>query len=208
MKTTFAPTLGTAILLILAGTANCGTIVDDHFTGNSGGVPAAWSVVFGDGTSVESGTLLTITDSTSDPTVLSSSLFFDPQGTTTTITASISSLTAETGRSLSFGIIGSNNSIFLVGLGVDGNLRLSADPDAFNPPNSEELTLAASGIATSSIDITLVFDADSFQVTTSGGFDSTDTAFTFTNFTPSDLGTSVRGLIVNGGANDPSTQAT
>jgi hypothetical protein len=60
-------------------------LFDDHFTGNSGGIPTGWSLVFGTGSAVEAGTTATLTGSiaiAADPA-------FDPNRGTDTLTISI-----------------------------------------------------------------------------------------------------------------------
>jgi hypothetical protein len=51
-----------AACLLAGGTqAALATVVfDDHFTDNSGGIPAGWSLFDGPGTAIESGTTVTL----------------------------------------------------------------------------------------------------------------------------------------------------
>jgi hypothetical protein len=63
-----------SMLALFVQAVSAAVIFDDHFEGNSGGMPADWHLVFGLGTAVESGTTVTLdggiimaTDSTFDP---------------------------------------------------------------------------------------------------------------------------------------------
>jgi hypothetical protein len=57
-------------------------VFDDDFTGNSGGMPANWSRVFGTGAVVEQGTTVTLGD---DEVVIGSDATIDPSSGTVTI---------------------------------------------------------------------------------------------------------------------------
>lgn len=61
-------------LAVGSPTAWATVVFDDHFTGDSGGIPTGWSQIYGTGTAVESGTTVTLnggiiiaTDSVFDP---------------------------------------------------------------------------------------------------------------------------------------------
>ena len=78
-------------LFFLATSSAAGQVIDDHFTGDSGGVPANWVRVSGldTGSIVEAGTLVTITGTLADdaPTGLRSEPAFDLSLATSPIVA-------------------------------------------------------------------------------------------------------------------------
>ncbi len=84
------------MLAVMAGTevsADTVIVFDDDFTGNSGGTPAGWTVFIDNGAVVESGSVVSITGGTEDPTLLTSSATINPQGVETTLRLEIDSLT-------------------------------------------------------------------------------------------------------------------
>ena len=82
-------TLTGVIIAFASQTLVAGVIVDDHFTGNSGGVPADWNVVANIGSIVESGTAVILTDTTHRSTAIGSKKIYNPQITTTTAVVNI-----------------------------------------------------------------------------------------------------------------------
>ena len=76
---------GLALIFLVAvdlQSASATMVFDDHFTGNSGGIPANWT---GQGTIVESGTTVTLHGFA----YMGTTQTFDPQGGTLTVTAEI-----------------------------------------------------------------------------------------------------------------------
>ena len=63
-------------------------VIDDHFTGNSGGMPANWVLFTGPGTVVESGTTVTLDHDIMIRTVPT----FDPSAGTVTVTWDIAEM--------------------------------------------------------------------------------------------------------------------
>lgn len=78
---------GAVVLLALAAGSTAGAVVlfDDHFTGDSGGIPTGWSLAFGTGSAVEVGTTVTLTGSIA----IATDSTFDPNKGTEALTISI-----------------------------------------------------------------------------------------------------------------------
>jgi len=72
------------VLMSLAATVSAATLFDDHFTGNSGGMPAGWSRILATGDVVEAGTTVTLGGESEDGVMIGSRETVDP--TTGTIT--------------------------------------------------------------------------------------------------------------------------
>jgi len=86
--------LSVACLLLAASQPASATIVfDDHFDGDSGGMPEGWSLLFGPGTVVESGTTVTF----AGDVAIFSDAPFDPRQGEVTLAAEFALLTGTTG---------------------------------------------------------------------------------------------------------------
>lgn len=196
----------TLMVLIVPVPIFAGVIVDDHFTGNAGNSnPTNWVTAFGTGTVNESGTVLTLTNSAdADPFALRHASTFDPRSTTTTMAVTVSSLSSGN-RSALFGVAGPGSTgIVLLDLNENGDLTVQASP---NGPSNLELANVTTVSSATNLTVTLVFDNDSFRVTTSEGFSGADTAYSsvFTNFANLDsFGTSTSAVVAAGGSSSDS----
>lgn len=182
-----------------------GIIVDDHFVGESSGVPANWVKVVDNGTVVESGTLVAISDATGSATALQSTAIFNPQVTTTTIVANIESIGGSpTGNAL---IALTDNPFagvyFDVAIGKLGEVQVIADLDGSDMDIASLGTIA--GYSGGAIEVTATLGFTNFSVQTDVGglvFDGTYTAAGITQFANiSGLGTLVSPTLATLGAN-------
>jgi hypothetical protein len=178
------------MLAVMAGTevsADTVIVFDDDFTGNSGGTPAGWTVFIDNGAVVESGSVVSITGGTEDPTLLTSSATINPQGVETTLRLEIDSLT-DPGAVLS-GLLDSSwgGGMFMVGL-VNGEIQVVA---AGAGSGSDAFAYASSWTSGPAV-IEVTIDSDSFRITSDiDSYDSGDqlyaTALPDANFALTDL---------------------
>ena len=171
-------------------------ILDDHFRGNSGTVPGAWTSLMNDegsGGIVESGSTVTLQDSNSNGTVIGSSTSFNPQGVETTLHVEYQQISAS-GKAAVALINVSTMNMFIAQLRTsDGRVEVTAG-DANDGQYNELAFLGSYSGGWATMDITL--DANSFRITTDiEGYDSGDLLYTdvfpTSGFTLSDLGSSV-----------------
>jgi len=172
-------------------------IIDDDFTGNSGGVPAGWSVLVDNGAVVESGSTVSVTGGTGDnvTAIGSTTAAFNPQGGETTFTIEIDSL-SDPGKVWAGLITSDFSSMFLVQLTEWGRISVSAGGD-----NHEYVSSYAGGAAT----MTFTIDSDSFRLTSDiDNYDSGDQLYSsaLPGFALGDLGSSV--FPFSFGGEDPS----
>ena len=112
-----------ACLLLGAPQPVSATIVfDDHFDGNSGGMPAGWHLLFGPGTVVESGTTVLFTNDV----VIASDGVFDPTQGEVTLATEFALLSGTTGGMM--GLVDGNITHAIVALvhSPDGMLKVVA----------------------------------------------------------------------------------
>ena len=198
-----------ALLLVSLSAAGSTTgaqvLFDDHFTGNSGGIPTGWSLGRGTGSAVEAGTTVTLigelgigTDST-----------FDPNQGTDTLTISIAATDSPVAY-LSTGFAASDltHMLLLRFRPFDPGLEISASDTWGETWQTRYLTHLA-GYAYGPLTLTLVLGPSEFCVSSdspaySSGFIPYSTAFPA--FTRSDLGNACHLALTHGG--DPAGQWT
>ena len=202
-------------LLFLATTSTTAQVIDDHFTGDSGGIPATWMRLSGvdTGPIVEAGSVVTVTDTAGndDGSGMVSTLAFDLSLATSPIvlTVSIDSLTGSIPEPKTF--FGFANdpipAAFVIRLEREtptmGSFRVS-----YVGKGERELGMVAyNGGA---IDVTLTMDADSYSVTTNNGFDSGDIAYAddFDTSPITDLGETARVALITNVSEEGETVAT
>ena len=154
-------------------------LLSDHFTGNSGGVPAGWTRLgFSDpaGTIVENGTIVTITDGRAGggPTLMTSAATtgaLDAFSFTVDIANMTSISPAQPEAMMVIGSLGSGYALI-----TKFNATTGAVTAQLFGPTSGQLALGTvSGYAGGAISFTISGDADSFRVTgTVGSYDSGD----------------------------------
>lgn len=185
------------LFLVLASAASATVAFDDHFTGNSGGIPAGWSLFAGPGTAMESGSDVRL----DGDVILITAATVDPSDWTVTITTYLSGSNSEAGVGLYDPDTGSR-----FGFG----LRLSdqrLEVTGANVPGGEQQYTAGyvGGYAGGPIRVRLVFDSLSFSVSTfPPDFSAGPIAYgeAFPSFTRADLGAAARVMIVNDDATD------
>jgi hypothetical protein len=198
----------TALLLVclapadsLAGAA---VLFDDHFTGNSGGIPAGWIVAYSTGSAVEAGTTVTFTGGIA----IGTDATFDPNEGVDTLTISIAATDPRVDF-LGTGFAASDFShMLLVGFrpGGDLGLEISASDTWGETWQTYNLTHLF-GYAYGPLTLTLVLGPGEFCVSSdapaySSGFIPYSTAFPA--FTRSDLGDACHLVLSHG--DDPSGQ--
>jgi hypothetical protein len=171
-----------------AAAAPAAVVFDDHFTGNSGDIPAGWSQLGApnadpDGIVVESGTLVTITDPRANaPTIILSSTTFNPlpsPASVLTATIDITSMAGANG--------GNPRAIMLLG-GTSGNsflLDFNATTQAFFSAiidgggiHPRAMPGSVPNYAGGAIQIVITADSDSIRVTADvDSYDSGDILF-------------------------------
>lgn len=190
-------------LIALAGSSKAALILDDHFTGNSGGVPANWAVPsnVNSGTVVESGTEVSMSAASEDGIAIVSDASYSPQGVQTTV---VVTATIDADAHAIFGIVdGSPVGQFLIAdLGGDGSVRVAAaNSFAGEPP--QYLGSNIPSFTGGTLQVTLVFDSDSFSLSTDfGSYTTGDILYAsvpLTGFSFSGLGTSMHPALSAGG---------
>ncbi len=181
-------------LLLAAPQPVSATIVfDDHFDGNSGGMPAGWYLSFGTGTVVESGTVVSLLYS---KVVIASDAVLDPSAGAVSINLQIAEVT---GTAMAGGGFASGSSHFGVLIGVtDGEVSVISQDEEGGEQNYVAGYL--SGYTGAPIGVTLELGPTTFRVSTdSPPFDSGDILYTavFPTFTRDDLGGAAQLVLVN-----------
>lgn len=172
-KTPFTRTLAHALTLatalgLFSSSAQAVLLISDDFTGNSGTMPSAWTALapFTSGTTVETGTTVTIDDPLSDGPTLITPGSYDPQGATTTLSVNISSSGAD---SALLGITDDSiTNILVLQLKSDGRITLfysNGGPGG----GGEDLITTVAGYSGGAMDMSFSFDNDSFSVLADGG---------------------------------------
>lgn len=187
-------------LLLAAPQPVSATIVfDDHFDGDSGGMPAGWSLLLGTGSVVEEGTTVTITNEIGNPddgTIIGSDSAIDPSVGTITIITDIAGTSGQVGSG-----VGSlpDPSCFIVTVRLSDGRIEAAGWDAEGGLQYGDVGYL-SGYTGGPIRLTVVLGAMAFSISTdsppfsSGWIDYT--AF-FPTFTREDLGSSAKAILGN-----------
>lgn len=198
-----------ALLLVCLSAAGSTTgaevLLDDHFTGNSGGIPAGWFFGHGTGSAVEAGTTLTLTGELGIGTYST----FDPNEGTDTLTISIAATDPPVAY-LSTGFASSDlTHMLLLRLRPFGpSIEISASDTGGETWQTHYLTDLA-GYAYGPLTLTLVLGPSEFCVSSdspaySSGFIGYSAAFPA--FTRGDLGHACHLALTHGG--DPAGQWT
>jgi hypothetical protein len=174
----------TAAPLLVSAT----TVFDDHFDGNSGGMPESWHYYWGPGTAVESGTVVTLRD---DIMIVSDAVL-DPSDGTVVLTMDLASTNAD--DAVWIALITPPNTAGL-GCGIhpsDGKIEMGAnDLDGGEQPY---IVGYLSGYSGGPIKLTITMEPTNFSVSTdSPPFSSgaIDYNIAFPTFTRGPLGTAV-----------------
>jgi hypothetical protein len=162
-------------------------VFDDHFTGNSGGIPANWSRIFGTGAVVEAGTTVTLGD---DLVAIGSDATIDPSSGTVRIETDIVGVVGQVASGLivppEFPV-----TFFICEIRLDDTRIEVTAGDAEGGMESHELGHLV-GYTGGPIRLTVILGPTSFSVSTdsppfsSGAIDYTTA---LANFTRNDLGT-------------------
>jgi len=187
---------GMSVVCLLIATSQpvSATIVfDDHFDGNSGGIPEGWHLLFGPGWAQEAGTIVTLCG---DVAILSDA-FLDPSQGTVAVTTDISGTDSEYG--IDVGLVEPQTwNRFLCKLFPSGELSIRvADLDG-----GEQYYVAGTlnEYTGGAIRVTLVLEPTAFTVSTdSPPFSSGPISYTavFPTFTREDLGSAVNAALGN-----------
>lgn len=177
---------------VLPGLAVSGTILDDDFTGNSGGIPIGWS---GDGTGsiIESGTTVTLHD---DFAIWTNADFDVNQSGITTVRVAISPTTEHTSGGLIDFLQWDNH--FWVKLHADGMIEVKASDLATG--EEEYVVGQVVGYTGGATWLTVNLSSDSFAVSTDvPSFSSGPLPYEtiFTTFTRDELGHAAKLVIEN-----------
>lgn len=180
--------------LVLSPTASEATVLfDDHFEGNSGGVPANWSGE-GEGSIVEMGTTVTL----NDEYVIWTNENFDPCATDRTI---IRNEVASTTNHTHVGLVDPaqlDNHIWVKLHALDGKIEVKAS-DLIS--GEEEIDVGyVSGYTGGAIQLTVVLESETFSISTdTPPFSSGPISYAtvFTSFTRTDLGNFTKLVLQN-----------
>ena len=181
-------------MLVLSPPASDAAVVfDDHFEGNSGGVPANWSGE-GEGSIVEMGTTVTLYDDF----VIWTNENFDPGATDRTI---IRNAITSTTNHTHVGLVDPaqlDNHIWVKLHALDGKIEVKASDLS---SGEEEIVVGyVSGYSGGATQLTVVLESETFSITTdTPSFASGPISYTtvFTSFTRADLGTSTKLVLQN-----------
>jgi hypothetical protein len=192
--TVTALVLAACLLAIGAYPAPATTVFDDHFTGNSGGIPAGWHYFWGPGTAVESGTVVTL----NDDIMIASDAAIDPRGETVVLTMELASTNADDG--VWFAVTTPTNSAGIAcGIHLmDGMIEMGAN----DPGGGEQSYILGylDGYSGGAIRVTITLESATFSVSTdSPPFSSGSIAYAtaFPTFTPEVLGSAVNVFLAN-----------
>ena len=179
--------------LIVAAPAAAVVVFDDHFDGNTGGVPVGWFGI-GDGSAVEAGTVVTL----NDEFIIVTEADVDPDQTgATVLTTMIVGTTHHThGGLIDFA---QQDSHFWIKLwAADGRLEVKASNVV---DGEQELDVGyVAGYSGGAIELTLVLEAATFTVSTDApAYSSGPIAYAdvFPSFTRADLGHATRLVLEN-----------
>jgi len=173
-------------LALLSPQAASATIVfDDHFDGNSGGMPAGWHLLIGPGTVVESGTTVLFTNDV----MIASDGVFDPTQGDVTLSAEITLLTGTSCGAMALVDASITRLIWADLCVLDGKLRVVALDEGGEQPF---IAGYLSGYEGGPIRMTLALGPVSFSLSTDDPPFSTgpiDYESAFPTFTRDDLDT-------------------
>lgn len=175
-------------LMALSSPSSASVVFDDHFDGNSEGIPSGWFGE-GEGSVVEEGTTVTF----ADEFVIATTQDLDPNGTDrTTLRNWIVSTTNHTHMGL-IEYPGLNNHFWIKLYSGDGKIEVKAGD---NTGGEEEYTVGyVAGYSGGAIELTLMLQAETFTVSTnSPAFTSGPISYSsvFSSFTRADLGQATR----------------
>jgi len=190
------------LLLAAPLPASAAIVFDDHFDGNSGGMPAGWSLIEGPGTVVESGTTVTL----DHDVMISSNATIDPNSGTVTVTWDIAAVSPSI---YSLALLLANASLSsAMAIGLEpSDEGFGVTVGAFNGGDWQEggWGQPLPGYAGGPVRLILVLGATSFSVAcedppVSSGWIEYATAFP--DFTRADLGTACNLVLANDAPND------
>ena len=173
------------VLLSLATSqpASATIVFDDHFDGNSGGMPAGWHLLFGPGTVVESGTTVLFTNDV----IIASDGVFDPTQGDVTLSVEITLLTGTSSGAIVLVNTSISRGIWADLCVMDGRLRVVALDEGGEQPF---IAGYLSGYEGGPIRMTLALGPVSFSLSTDDPPFSTgpiDYTSVFPTFTRDDL---------------------
>ena len=182
-----------ALSLALSQPAAATIVFNDHFDGNSGGMPAGWFLAMGSGSVVESGTVVDLLYS---KVVISSDAVLDPSVGTVSIVVQIAGVTGTAMAGFGFGT--GNCHFGVLTQATDGRIYvISQDADG----GEQNYTAGyLSGYTGGPIRVTLEMGPATFRISTdSPPFDSGEILYTavFPTFTRADLGSAAQLFLVN-----------
>ena len=182
------------LLLAVPPPASATIVFDDHFDGDSGGMPAGWFLGFGTGSVVEWGTVVDLLDS---KVVIASDSEVDPSVGTVSIVVQIAGANGAAGAGAGFTSDPASHFAFLLYVS-DGQVFISGE----DAEGGEQNYVAGylSGYTGGPICVTLETGPTTFRISTdSPPFDSGSIQYAevFPTFTRDDLGTAARLLLVN-----------
>ena len=203
MQPTIMKLMTGAILLVClsaaGSTAGAEVLFDDHFTGNSGGIPTGWILGYSTGSAVEAGTTVSFTGEIA----IGTDSAVDPNKGTDTLTISIAR-TDWTVDFLGTGFAASDlTHMLLVGFRPGGDLRLEINASDTWGETWQTCSLTAlTGYTCGPLTLTLILGPSAFCVSSdspaySSGFIAYSTAFPA--FTRSDLGNACRLVLSHAG---------
>ncbi len=192
------------LLLVPPQPVSATIVFDDHFTGDSGGIPANWSRLFGTGTVVEAGTTVTLgQDGVGDDVAIGSDATVDPSSGTVTIETDFDGIA---GQGMSGLFVGWPPPVFF-GCAIrteDGRLEVNVGDTEGGTEWYDVGYLV--GYTGGPIRLTMVLGPTWFSVSTdSPPFSSGPIDYTavFSTFTREDLGSAAHALLFDYG--DPGT---
>jgi hypothetical protein len=194
------------LLLVPLQPASATIIFDDHFTGDSGGIPANWSRLFGTGAVVEAGTTVTLgQDGVGDDVAIGSDATVDPSSGTMTIQTEFTGIVGQGMSGLFAGSWPSLVGFFGCAIRLDdGRLEVTVG-DAEGGSEWYDVGHLV-GYTGGPIRLTMVLGPTWFSVSTdSPPFSSGPIDYTavFSTFTREDLGSAAHALLFDYG--DPGT---
>jgi hypothetical protein len=171
-------------------------VLDDHFTGDSGGIPANWSRILGTGAVVEAGTTVTLGE---DEVAIGSNATIDPSSGTVRIETDIVGVAGQVASGLTL-LPGFPVTFFICEIRAD-DTRIEVTAGDAGSFQSYELGHLV-GYTGGPIRLTVILGPASFSVSTdSPAFSSGPIDYTtaFETFTRDDLGTAASVMLFDYG---------
>jgi hypothetical protein len=184
------------LLITVPRGASASVIFDDDFTGNSGGIPAGWSIALGTGSIVEAGT--TVAMEAVEDLAIASDAVIDPSGGTVTIQTDIAGMAGQVAAGLTvpdqFPIV-----FFISAIrGTDGRVEVTA-ADSEGGAHVYDLAYLV-GYTGGPIRLTTTLGSTWFSVSTDApAFSSGPIAYAtaFATFDRDDLGTATSVVLMD-----------